>query len=267
MNRLVLLTVICITFYGFTTCQFSPLSPPDVYYNHPYSTAFAQGLGCNIESWYSVYHQKNIFMISYFDMVPGQVSLLKSDLLSFSMNYSYYLQTSFSIGDTYPNNIQDDGHLLDVVLSSSSIMVLSQVLSRFVYGDNYKDNYLFYRIISNYQQNTSDIHVSPMKVLKLPFSDCSIQHAQATATKLYGSDLFIIVYANDNDLLRYFVNETTANALSLTPDSFIGRIDIYHTPTITGIKVRASKTHPMYLVIWSAEYKHYFYGLHWNYTQ
>eukprot|EP01083_Nonionella_stella_P178136 628419_1 len=197
-SDIVLLTV--ITFYVFmtTTSQFVHLSPSNVYSNHTFVLlssfySFGESLGCNIESWYSAYDQNNIFMISYFEAMPGrETPILKSDLLSFSKayNYSYHVQTTFNISDTLYTHVdvKAEVHLMDVVLSPSFIMVLSQVDSE----------YLFYRIISNYQNNIEDIRVSPMKIWKIPRSDSTkrARWCKVTAAKLFASDVFIIVYEN-----------------------------------------------------------------------
>eukprot|EP01083_Nonionella_stella_P306688 1075054_1 len=136
-SDIVLLTV--ITFYGFmiTTSQFVHLSPSNVYSNHTFVLlssfySFGESLGCNIESWYSAYDQNNIFMMSYFEAVPGrETPILKSDLLSFSTNHSHSVHrhiATFNISDTLhtDSNIQNYIHIMDVVLSSYSIMILSQ---------------------------------------------------------------------------------------------------------------------------------------------
>eukprot|EP01083_Nonionella_stella_P103030 293910_1 len=255
MNAVVLLT---ITFYGLTTCQFSPLSSSDLNNNHVYSTESI--LSCNIASWYSSYYQKNIFMLSYFDSISqGEAPFLTSDLLWFSMNYSYYLSKSFNISDinTYPIDpyyisldFEVNPVLMDVVLSPSSIMVLSQLRGS-------GEQHLFYRIIRNYQNAPShDIYISPMRTWKIP--NCEVNEescSSVTASKLYGSDLFIIVYENLNSLLHYLVNESTSYPLSLTPNQLVSQIDILSVSPgsawVTGIKVRASKTSEMYLIVWS----------------
>eukprot|EP01083_Nonionella_stella_P203583 742785_1 len=247
MNSAVLLT---ITFYGFTTCQFSPLSSSDLNHNHLYSTETM--LSCNIASWYSSYHQKSIFMLSYFDSIShGKAPFLTSDLLWFSMNYSYSLSKSFNISDidTYPIDHYSYFALMDVALSPSSIMVLSQLYNR-VSGEQY----LFYRVIHNYQNAPShDIYLSPIRTWKIP--NCGANCSSVTASKLYGSDLFIIVYENLNSLFSYLVNESTSYPLSLTPNQLVSQIDILSvhpgSASVNGIKVRASKTSEMYLIVWS----------------
>eukprot|EP01083_Nonionella_stella_P276341 938887_1 len=251
-------------FYGFTTSQFVPLSSSDIYKNHTFlAPSFGSQLGCNIASWFSTYHQKNMFMITYFEAIPGQAPLLKSDLLSFSTNHSHSVHrhiATFNISDTLhtDSTIQNDAHLMDVALSSSHIMILSQV------GDSSRGSeHLFYRIISNYQSNTDDIRISAMKIWSIPYSsaDQSAHYTKVTAAKLYGSDVFIIVYVNYNQLRNFVVNANTAEPLSLDPNILASWQNCMYigcpsdeSILLTAIKVRASKTNERFLIVWSARY-------------
>eukprot|EP01083_Nonionella_stella_P284979 970090_1 len=261
-SDIVLLTV--ITFYVFmtTTSQFVHLSPSNVYSNHTFVllSSFGESLGCNIESWYSAYDQNNIFMMSYFEAIPGrETPILKSDILSFSKayNYSYHVQTTFNISDTLYTHpdvvlspVLSEVHLMDVVLSPSFIMVLSQVDAE----------YLFYRIISNFQDNIQDIRVSPMQIWKIPRSNSF--DGQLSAATLFASDVFIIVYESRNSLLGFLVNANTAEPLSLSPNVLVSSLASGYshgefsdnTVLVNAIKVRASKTNGRYLIVWSAWY-------------
>eukprot|EP01083_Nonionella_stella_P083981 232316_1 len=256
MDCIVLLTLITIILYGHTASQFISLSPSRIYNNHPSPILLFGSLGCDIESWYSAYDQRKMFMISYFEAIPGQMPLLQSDLLSFSsaMDYAYSIQTSFNISDTLhtDSNIQNDIHLMDVVLSSSSIMILSQV------SDSSGAEHLFYRIISNYQYNTQNIHISAMKIWKIPYSSSSgpTDYAQVTAAKLYASNTFIIVLfvQNYTHLFNYLVDANSAEPISTTPNILQSPLDDGISIVVTAVRVRASKTHSMYLVVWSVRY-------------
>eukprot|EP01083_Nonionella_stella_P083980 232313_1 len=260
--------LLTIAFYGFTACQFIPLSSSDIFNNHINSVETVESMmECNIASWYSSYYQKNVFMLSYFDWIlvhndectecdAYQIPLLTSNLLSFSTNYSYHLYKSFNISEHAINM-----EMMEIVLSSSSIMVLSQASDK-------SGQYLLYHIISNLQRTPiQNISISPIKIWQTPsdvasdtWSDQGSGHAGlVTASKLYGSDLFIIVYENYNSLLRYMVNETTPYFLS-SPKPLISQIDSSVSDEcddcafVNGIKVRASKTTEMYLIVWSADY-------------
>eukprot|EP01083_Nonionella_stella_P284980 970091_1 len=165
--------------------------------------------------------------MSYFEAIPGrETPILKSDILSFSKayNYSYHVQTTFNISDTFYThvNVTAEVHLMDVVLSRSFVMILSQVAD--------SSQYLFYRIISNYQNNIEDIRVSPMKIWKIPHSDSTkrARWCKVTAAKLFASDVFIIVYENYyenyNSLLSFLVNANTAEPLSLSPNVLVSSL-------------------------------------------
>eukprot|EP01083_Nonionella_stella_P284982 970094_1 len=199
--------------------------------------------------------------MSYFEAIPGrETPILKSDILSFSKayNYSYHVQTTFNISDTFYThvNVTAEVHLMDVVLSRSFVMILSQVAD--------SSQYLFYRIISNYQNNIEDIRVSPMKLWKIPRSNSF--DGQLSAATLFASDVFIIVYENRNSLLSFLVNANTAEPLSLSPNVLVSSLASGYssglvpgslsdnTVLVNGIKVRASKTNGRYLIVWSAWY-------------